>query len=362
MEHERRSTNTGYSLISRLNNGRYLLSITEDKQEEVGQQKKSSKSLIELVQWRNAVYGHDFGEEMPGIEGVYPVEEVGLTRPVPKARGSTGTELWARAIENQERQEAKIEDPWYPIMFDGYKPFGVAFMSDMHIGSPFVNYKLLMEHSQIIQRTPGLHLIVLGDERDNFVGTRLNHARYTAQMSVEDELRLYMAWMNMVQDDTLAYVTGNHDLWTWKMAGVDLADLLLPETVLYDKYEVRIAINLNDLHTWQLKLRHRWSGRSIYNLTNGIERAWQFGRFDIGVGADYHDGTICREFIKDGQIRYAILLGTYKNLDDPYHKQIGKIQSPHMGCGMILFFPDGKMQWFRDLETGADYLSYLRGE
>jgi hypothetical protein len=316
--------------------------------------------LIKLVKWRNELYGHDFGETMPGEN--HDSEGVGLTRPLPRGRGAPGPELWNRAMQNQARQYEKMEDPWYPITVDSPKPFAVAFMSDMHIGSPNVNYRLLYDHSQIIRWTDGMYLIVLGDERDNFVGTRLNHARFTANMSVDDEVRLYIAWKEMVEDKMLAYVTGNHDLWSWKMAGIDLADLVLPKTVLYDKYEVRIAINLNDLHTWQLKLRHRWSGRSIYNLTNGIERAWQFESFDIGIGGDYHDGTICREFIRDGQIRYAILLGTYKNLDDPYHKQIGKIQSPHMGCGVMIFYPDGEMQWFRDIEQAADYLEYLRGE
>lgn len=349
---ERKATNTGHAFISRLNNGRYLLTIPKSLRDAQGidQQKKSSDSLEELVIWRNELFGEDFDENVPG-----------LTRPLPKKQKLSATELWEGAIADQAKLEAAIEEPWYPITAEGILPFAFAFMSDAHMGSPYVNYKLLRQHTQIVKETPGMNLIVVGDEHDNMMTEKLYHARFENTIPMSQELLMFKYWLEDIQDDCLAYVTGNHDLWSYKKAGIDLAELLLPRTVLYDKYEVRIVIKLYNGREWKVRIRHRWPGRSYLNLTNGLERDWQFCPYDIAIGGDYHDGTICREFIRDGQVRFAILLGTYKNLDDPFHKMVNKQQSPHVGSATIIFHPNGTMEWQRDIEQAAEYLTWLRG-
>lgn len=343
-----KKTNSGHAYISKLDDGRYLLHIPGWLG--LKQQKMSSTNLAELMVTRNQMFGEDFGEDMPDPEIIWQVP----------AKSKTPEDLWQAAFTVQDEIENDAVPAWTDVRIDSSKPVGLALMSDLHIGSPYVDYKSLYAHSEIVRDTPGLFLLVAGDERDNFIISKLAHARRSARISVPQELIMYKSWVDMVREKIVSYVTGNHDLWTYKLSGVDLAEQYLPPQVLYDKFEVRMRFLVGQ-EEWKMRIRHRWAGRSYLNLTNGIERDWQFMPFDIGIGGDYHDATLCREFIREDKIRFAILLGTYKRLGDPFFSQVGKQQSPHNGAAMIIMHPNGDMQWFRDLEMGAEYLTYLRG-
>lgn len=270
-------------------------------------------------------------------------------------------ELWDAAFRVQERVQQTQPDPWYTIRIDDDRPVAVALLSDAHFGSPHVNYRALLSDADIVASTEGMFSFFLGDARDNFVLSKLSHARHDAEMPIDAELALYQDWMGRVSGKSLAWVTGNHDLWTKTLAGIDLDRLLLPKRILYDPHVLHIRLQLGDAE-WCIKLRHRWPYRSIYNPTHGIETSWERGQmpFDIGIGGDSHIGTLFRDFLREGKRRLAVLIGTYKNLGDPFHRQIGKLQCPHDGCGALIFCPDGRIHREWELQSAADYLKYLR--
>lgn len=337
-------SNTGYKYISQTERkGHYV--FTPPAWVGANQKTYSTLALDEAVQIRNEIMGHN------------PDKVEVKTKP----NKWEVAELWERAVQAQEKVEQTDPGGWHDITIDsGGQATVVALMSDLHLGSPYTDYKSILEDTDIIEDTEGMHLVVVGDERDNFILRGLSSARFGAEMSLPSELQMYRDWLQRVEDKTLAYVTGNHDLWTYKTSGLDVAQMLLPENVLYDPHVLRMKWHINGFD-YKVKLRHKWPGTSIYNWTHGIERAWRDEPFDIGIGGHTHQATLCREFVRDGQLRLAILMGTYKNLGDKFGDQIGHPASPHKGSAAVMFHPDGHIQWFRELHQAAQYLNYLRG-
>ena len=70
-----------------------------------------------------------------------------------------------------------------------------------------------------------------------------------------------------------------------------------------------------------------------------------------------------RPFFQYNKKIYSVLLGTYLMIDR-YGIKLGfpnRTNKPSSGCGGIIFYPDGDMQHWDNLEKAVDYLKYLRG-
>src|SRR5690606_1086220 len=108
--------------------------------------------------------------------------------------------------------------------------------------------------------------------------------------------------------------------------------------------------------------RHQWRFSSIYNATHGVEVGWERGGsdFDIGLAGHTHIASLCRPFVKHGRKRYAVVTGTYK-MADSYSDQVGYAPCAGYGCGVMIFYPDGRLQWFEDVKTAGEFLRFLRG-
>lgn len=244
----------------------------------------------------------------------------------------------------------------------GSMPTGIAFLSDLHLGSAGTDYKTLMKDTKLIAQTDGMYAAFHGDGIDNWIVPKLQGLQRSQSVSFQTELMLFRRWLELLSTKLLLIVSGNHDNWTNKLSGLDLIPNLLGDTtVLYDPYEIRVTVSCGD-GSWDLLVRHKWKYSSIFNPTHGIEVG--FDRlskpFDIGIGGHTHIGTLFRPFYKHGKERLALLTGAYKQLDS-FAKEIGYAPTNGTGSGAIIFLPNGKMWYNSDLEIACDYLKYLRG-
>lgn len=273
-------------------------------------------------------------------------------------------EILDTLIEKQAGVEQNIQKRYNQVVtINDNKPVGLALIGDLHLGSPGVDYKGLVRDTQLIRSTPGLYALGMGDYHDNWIG-KLGMIQRGQPVSFESELALLDWWFEKMDGSLLAVVAGNHDTGRSKMyAGIDLVKRILrsAQPVLYDEDEVVFDVKLCDSQ-WRFKIRHKWQGSSIYNATHGIERDPKFGDgdFDVGVGAHTHRGTLFRDFMFHGKRRISVLCGTYKMVDR-YALRLGFGRSPqNAATGVLILWPDGKIETMHNLKAAAQFLTYLR--
>lgn len=323
---------------------------------------RTSTDLEGLITLRNQILGYD--PDSPDSE---PVTKGTITFEPAPAEFSTN-DMWEEAIQRQERWESRNErrGEWYPVLIRENKPIGLAWLSDTHFGGQHADYIQMKADAEIIRDTPGMYAEFHGDGTDNWIGF-LEWIQRRQVMPQAWERNLFISWMEILKDKLLWVVPGNHDLRTEKLAGLEplkeLIPIVLDTRYIYDEYEVRVELMFDGGASWRIIARHTWPGRSIYNVTHGIERAWKFGsyNFDIAVGGHTHQGTLCRPFIQRGEKKYAILTGTYKK-KDKYGEKLGLPSMTDRGSGVSIFWPDGRHLFIDELETAAEFLRFARGE
>ena len=248
------------------------------------------------------------------------------------------------------------------IIMDANKPFAVAVMGDVHMGGE-VDYEKLVSDIELIRDTPDMHCILNGDLSDNFIyrGTTAILMQQNVTLTQEHEALKWM--LDNLRSKIVAVTVGNHDAWTKKVAGFDpIATMLQGVTCLYGNNRVVFDLVWGD-NKQKWLVQHQWRYSSIFNTTHSIEVGWERIQipFDVGVGGHTHVGTFCRPFIKAGKRRYAIQVGTYKH-SDSYGRELGFADTPadSFGSGAMVYYPDGRVQWFDDLRTAKDFLKFLQ--
>jgi hypothetical protein len=268
--------------------------------------------------------------------------------------------LWQAAIEAQVSVFKKLEKRRNQVIkLD--PPCGWALLSDPHFGSAFTDYISLKQDAEIIRDTPDFHAGYHGDGVDNWIVGKLQGLQRGQAMPFDAEWQLFYDFINMLRGKLRYVVAGNHDNWTLKVAGFDrVREALRGTEVLYHTDEVLFTLKVGP-QDYRVKVRHKWRGSSIFNVTHAIEVGWERGGddFDIGIGGHTHQGTFHRPFARHGQIRHAVLTGTYK-VEDGYGTEKGFAKPVGRGCGAFLFDKSGELHFEDDLKKAADYLDYLR--
>lgn len=266
--------------------------------------------------------------------------------------------LWERA----QRAQRPRPSPWsQEIAIPRPElPFAWAWISDLHLGGN-TDYGAIRHDARVVRDTPRMWADFHGDATDNWVIAKLQSQQLGQQLNHDEEWLLFMDWLDIIGGKLGVVVSGNHDLWGLLTAAIDrVRDTALARKlrILYDRHEVKYVLRHGE-NAHRIKLRHKWRGASIFNVTHGIETSWERGGddFDVGVGGHTHLGTVCRPFFRHGKIRHAILTGTY-SLGD-YGAEIGAAPTVGSGSGATIFMPDGTMQFFEDLGMAAAFLRYL---
>jgi len=290
-------------------------------------------------------------EYRPLLEGIFPDDD--LIDP---------GELWDHVIAQQRRYTARCaQRKAQTITIRDDRPVGIGLFADLHLGGPGVDYEGARRDAEIVADTDGLYAGFHGDGIDNWIIGRLQAQQRTQAVGFEAEKVLFRSWLDILDDDLLWFIPGNHELWTGKAAGIDeFRDYLRGRLMLYDKHQIMVTLKLARAE-WRILVRHRWKYGSVFNETHGLEVAWErMGiDFDIAIGGHDHRGTVCRPFYRHGRKRYALKVGTYK-LDGDYGRELGFPEPNGTGCGAMIFFPDGRLHWSEDLETAAEFLRWMR--
>lgn len=280
---------------------------------------------------------------------------VGVEIPDENAAYEKAVQSWRKVARLQERRANQS------IEF-GQSPVAIAFVADIHLGSPGVDYERVFREAKLIADTPNMYLMLNGDLLDNFIIPKLVAARYETEVTIPEEWVLVRKYLKIVGHKLLVSVGGNHEKWSWVLGGIDyFADVLkqtVPRAIIYDSDDVALTLKVGKA-AFPLRLRHYWQGRSIYNATHAIELAHRFdGGFLVGVGAHTHVSGVTRTFNAGGENGIAVLCGSYKQYDR--HARTGGFPKPNKSAAMsIIFDENGTMVGIDNLEQAVRVIRAL---
>jgi len=272
-------------------------------------------------------------------------------------------EVWREAKERQKTEEHRLALRDAQLIALPNEPVGVAWFSDVHLGSDHVDYIGVQRDFGLVRQTPGFVGGFHGDLGDNWIIGALQVNARNQSISLLDEIRMGFDLLGQLGPKLLWAVPGNHENWEYLLSGRDsVAQALKGLKLLYDPHEIVFTLRVGNAE-WLVKVRHKWRGFSAFNDSHAIEVGWERGNtpFDIGVGGHTHTGTWLRPFVRHEKRRYALVTGTYK-IDDGFARRMGYRGTCGLGSGATVLTPDGDFVFFEDVKYAAQFLKFMRLE
>ena len=267
--------------------------------------------------------------------------------------------VYAEALEAAEHSRAKAKRRGEQSISFARGPVCLVFMADQHFGNAGTDYRRAFGEAELVRDTPGMYAVTVGDLLDQFLIGRLRQARDNAPFEQRKEWALVRRYIRVLSTKLVAAVSGNHDGWSVMLSNIDyFRDVLrdLAPNVLYDSDDCTFTLRVGDSEKL-VRIRHKWSGSSIWNPTHGQERAARFDHGpDLLVGAHTHTCGVARGFNNAGHSGLAIQVGTYKSLHDDYASREGFIRANQSTAIAVICTEDGELVGFESLKLAAEFM------
>lgn len=258
-------------------------------------------------------------------------------------------------IVNRDKQQ---------IIFDS-GPICIVCASDFHIGNVGTDIDRIDRDLKIINETPGMYLGIHGDVLDNFVIGRLALLNMTRKFTIKDEWILVKRFLEMATPKMLWNVSGNHDNWSTKIAGIDfLAEQIqqFNRNVLYHSDQLYFTVRVGRAE-YRFLVRHKWKGNSQWNPLHAIWKHPKFDNkpFDIGIGGHTHQSGVYGTFNLNGETSLGVLSGAYKR-HDKFAVEVG-FPAPNDKMAIAIVLDDKGNKFACDsLEMAAAYMGAMYHE
>ena len=247
-------------------------------------------------------------------------------------------------------------------------PVGVLFSGDWHGGAKGVLYRQLDRDLDILRQTPGLYGIMMGDAHEGVsIHSKAAPALYGGLFNSGDEQEMWVRLrLKRAMPKWLAILSGNHDEWVYKHAGITrmpkmAAELEVPH---FGEGGGTVFAHVGN-YRYALGVQHNHAGNSRLNTSNSQRRmfddwpSWE--NLHVATIAHFHYCDLHTQSRKGGRCIY-LRCGTYK-VHDAYAKAGGF--TPEYGVPLVVLLPDiEKAIPFRgdDFEYGLKFLAMIREE
>ena len=269
-------------------------------------------------------------------------------------------------IEHQMKTVAQKLDhadsqKWFKVKVNETKPIGVAFIGDPHVDNAGCNWVLLKKHIEVLQRE-GIYSVGIGDYTDNWVG-RLTRLYAKNNMSRERAIKVCKWFIGDSGINWMVLIRGNHDMWS---PGFD-DPLMWMESGAAPKMDwaAQFKITFPNGRECKVDARHNFKGHSMWNTLHGMQKAAHMkDSAHLYVAGHTHNWALHQEESASKQFTYWLVRARgYKYIDE-YANILGHDEQKDGATILAVIDPDkygsSFVQCFVDLETGADYLQWLR--
>jgi len=306
----------------------------------------SERCGITRHQARQFILAFEETEPRPTIEGVGPRERPDVAEIL-------------RRVQHDYRGRSQLEarKRAQSITFDR-GPIAIVFAGDEHFGNDGTDVQRVFDEAYLIRDTPGMYTWRTGDVVDNFILGRMRQIRDNSRISVPDEWTLAEELIKVIKPKLLAWCGGNHPYWSEMAAGVSIEERILPHGILWDKDEIVADVHVGDVSI-RVRQRHQWLGRSQWNPTHALEKAFRMDRTDadVHVGSHTHIASLVRDSLgPDAERKLAILTGTYKVWDE-YARRKGFPEHDVSTTATLVINKDGSFMGTSSLEAAVNYMN-----
>ena len=256
----------------------------------------------------------------------------------------------------------KREKLLIPVKVNADGPIALSHFGDPHLDDDGTDLGLIEDHVAIINRTPGMFAVNIGDAINNWTG-RL--ARLYAEQSTSAKEAWALCEWFVRSLPWMVFLGGNHGAWSG--AGDPVRWMLANCSTLYDDFAVRVALQFPNGKVVRLNARHDFSGHSMWNTVHGPLKAATMGWRDhlLTCGHLHTSGYAVLKDPSSGIVSHAIRVASYKTWDRYAHEK--GLPNQNIFCNAITVidprFEDDDPRLIHtcfDVEQGADYLTWLR--
>lgn len=265
-----------------------------------------------------------------------------------------------------ERLKASFEaHSWFPIKVKDDKPIGLLAVGDIHADDKGADWPLLLEHSEICKRTPGIHALNIGDSTNCWGGNLIR--KYADQDTSVSTARKLVEWLMLKSGiPWLVWLAGNHEhMGDGTALLVQMAKRYGTAKIVMHDWEARFVLNFPNGDSIRVFAAHDHPGNSMWNPLHGQVKAAKFGDADLVIAGHRHNWAISQwEMAERDAVPLMVRVASYKRFDD-YARKLGKIEQKEGSAVLIVINPhsqtkSGRMLAFPDVSVGADYLTWLR--
>jgi hypothetical protein len=274
------------------------------------------------------------------------------------SRSQPVEELLARRVATfQRKQEAEAARKWMRFKIPDTAPFGLAFVGDPHVDDDGADMPTLLRHVEVMERTPGLFGVGMGDWTNNWTG---GLARLYAEQSTSKAEAWQLAEWLLRKSFWLLLLRGNHDMWSG--AGDPIKWICNGAAPVVD-WAAQFIVECGGKE-WRISAAHDFPGNSMWNKLHALMREAKMSGHEADVYAAAHRhlfGIAEEQDEKTGRVAWLMRTKGYK-VSDTYALTKGYGQQQDRGQTVTAIFnPETRgVRCVSDLEEAAEYLTWLR--
>lgn len=275
--------------------------------------------------------------------------------------GSSELTKLAELRERSAPRQAAMPDRVVEIPIQVDEPYGIVFLSDLHIGNDGVDYEKMLADAFLINSCNRLGVFLGGDPVDNYVTAKLGHAARESASTPHEQYQAYADYLAELSPSIIAVGSGNHDDWSFLTAGLPMNQILVKDlSVPFVGEQGYIKLTVGDIqYTIYRKHKPGRFGSSAKNPTMCVQNAYDLGLmpFDLGVFEHHHEPCFSTFWRHDKQ-RYALRAGSYKIRD--LHAENGGYYHARAEFPVAVFNPKQReIQLFATIKQGIAHLEAI---
>ena len=242
-------------------------------------------------------------------------------------------------------------------------PISLSFISDVHIGSQYVNYQAVLEDAELVKKSPNMYVMLGGDVSDKMNNFR-NSAVAGGQLHpVTIQVLTEEKYIDFLGNKLLAKIGGNHDKMDSKMSGMD-SNYFINRGKKYPflPHGGLIKINVGKAE-YKILWKHQYRFKSSLNQFNSHHR--MLGLLDptADIVVQEHEHSPGIESLEKGEYDKKTVVnirtGAYK-INDGFSMDFYK--SGRTAPQTIILFPDEKkILAMHGRDAIKDAITYLEG-
>lgn len=256
-------------------------------------------------------------------------------------------------IQSEVEYHIRTDTPWIGFMVGG----------DYHLEGSQSAIRNLKKHFEIIANTENLYYVFNGDGIDNFLGP-LAESQFDTVFPPRIARKMFFDFMNLISDQLLACVIGDHELFAKSIADYDnISDVCKKLKKAYLGTGGKIRLRINNIE-YIIVTRHRYRMNSSYNIFHCCQ---QYVRFEdhtpdiVAIAHNHLSGYAEQELL--GKNRVFIRTGTFK-ISDRYHQKNSYLPKQSASIVPVILLNTQKREMFpvRSLERATKLLKILDGK